>query len=661
MRNLSQHEIGSLIANLCVAEDWTKVFVSEEFSTEHIHNVLFSGRVVLGHFEKVFSLPGGICRHSGIRNATLHNCEVGNDVFIENISNHISNYKINDGCYIQNVNIIVVEGRSMFGCNTPVSVLNETGGREVPIYPQLSSSLAYMIALYRHKKKTIENIGELIERYAKEHESDMGIIGKGVEIINTGTIRNVMIGDYAKVVNVLRLENGTISSNRFAPVRVSDGVIANDFIFSSGSSISEASKITRCFVGQSCHISHSFSAHDSLLFSNCNFENGEACAVFAGPFTVSVHKSSLLIAGMFSFLNAGSGSNQSNHMYKLGPIHQGIVERGSKTTSDSYILWPAKIGAFSLVMGRHYRHPDTTDLPFSYLIEKSDETFLIPGVNLRSVGTIRDAQKWPKRDKRTDTDFLDLINYNLLSPYTIQKMIKGRKILSELRMVSGESCEIYTYRSSKIKNSSLRNGISLYEKAINKFFGNSLLKRLESTDFKDIEQIRQQLEPIHPFGKGEWVDLSGLIVPKSEVDKLIEEIDNKSTTLSQIEERFRQLHADYYNMEWTWAYETMESYYSIKLSEITVEQIRSLVNLWKESVISLDEMLYKDAMKEFSITSMTSFGVDGSEEEKLGDFEMVRGELSSNPFVSAVTRHIEVKSELAEELLGRISHISKQA
>lgn len=74
---------------------------------------------------------------------------------------------------------------------------------------------------------------------------------------------------------------------------------------------------------------------------------------------------------MFSFLNAGSGSNQSNHMYKLGPIHQGVVDRGSKTTSDSYILWPAHIGAFSLVMGRHVSHSDTSRLPFSYLIENA--------------------------------------------------------------------------------------------------------------------------------------------------------------------------------------------------------------------------------------------------------------------------------------------------
>ena len=89
------------------------------------------------------------------------------------------------------------------------------------------------------------------------------------------------------------------------------------------------------------------------------------------------------------------------------------MERGAKTTSDSYILWPARVGAFSLVMGRHVNHADTSNLPFSYLIEQRNTTYLVPGVNLRSVGTIRDAQKWPKRDKRKDPNRLDYINYNL--------------------------------------------------------------------------------------------------------------------------------------------------------------------------------------------------------------------------------------------------------
>ena len=64
-------------------------------------------------------------------------------------------------------------------------------------------------------------------------------------------------------------------------------------------------------------------------------------------------------------------------------------------------------------MGRHVNHSDTSNLPFSYLIEQNNTTYLVPGVNLRSVGTIRDAQKWPKRDGRTDSNKLDFINYNL--------------------------------------------------------------------------------------------------------------------------------------------------------------------------------------------------------------------------------------------------------
>ena len=657
MRNLTQHEIDSLIANHCVAEDWTQIFVSEEFSPEHLSFTRFSGRITLGRFVKTFQLAGGLCRHSGIRNATLHHCDIGNDVLIENVANHISNYRIGDDCYIQNVNVIAVEGRSSFGNNVLVHVLNETGGREVPIYNELSSSLAYILAMYRHKKELINNLSELIQDYADQHAMEMGVIGQGVKILNTGTIKHVNIGTRAKIVNTARLENGTINSNAIAPVYVGDSVIATDFIFSSGSHIADAAKLVRCFVGQACHVSHNFSAHDTLMLANCSFENGEACSVFAGPFTSSSHRSSLLIAGMFSFMNAGSGSNQSNHMYKLGPIHQGIVERGSKTTSDSYILWPAKVGAFSLVMGRHYRHADTTDLPFSYLIEKSDETYLIPAVNLRSVGTIRDVKKWPLRDKRQDPAQLDSVNFNLLSPYTIEKMLKGRNQLLNLREVSGDSPDVYTLRSVRIKNASLRNGISLYEKAIHKFFGNSLIHRLGDKPYDSIEAVREALRPTHLKGEGSWVDLSGLIAPKSEIDRLIQDIEANRVTLYEIEARFRQLHADYYDMEWTWAYAAMQSFYGFDFESISIEQIRTLIETWKAAVISLDEMLYKDAMKEFSITSMIGFGVDGAEADKLQDFESVRGSFDADPFVAAVRKHITDKSELAEKTLHNLSSI----
>ena len=658
LRNLRPDEIATLRSQACRADDWNQVWVPEVFDIEYVNHVRFSGVVKLGAFRKAFTLPGGLVKHSGLRHVTLHNCTLGDNVLIENVQNYIANYRIGDDCFIQNINVMLVEGKATFGNNVEVSVLNETGGREVPIYDGLSASLAYIIALYRHRPALIERLRDMITAYTEGIASTEGTVGDKVKIVNTGTIRNVKIGDYATIENSARLENGSVNSKREAPVFIGDSVIAQDFIVSSGAKIADAAKIIRCFIGQACQVTHNFSAHDSLLFSNCAFENGEACAIFAGPFTVSMHKSSLLIAGMYSFLNAGSGSNQSNHMYKLGPIHQGTMERGAKTTSDSYILWPARVGAFSLVMGRHVNHADTSNLPFSYLIEQRNTTYLVPGVNLRSVGTIRDAQKWPKRDKRKDPNRLDYINYNLLSPYTIQKMFKGRSILKELKRVSGETSEIYSYQSAKIKNSSLNNGIRFYEIAINKFLGNSIIKRLEGINFQSNDEIRQRLKPDTEIGVGEWVDISGLIAPKSEIDRLLDGIENGSINrLKSINASFAEMHENYYTYEWTWAYNKIQEFYGLNPETVTAQDVVTIVKAWQKAVVGLDKMVYEDAKKEFSLSSMTGFGVDGSRDDMKQDFEQVRGDFESNTFVTAVLKHIEDKTALGNELIKRIEHI----
>ena len=655
-RKLNEDEIRLLQEHSCTADDWANIEVAQNFKTDYVFHTRFSGKVRLGVFEHEFTLAGGMKKHSGLYHTTLHNVTVGDNCCIENVKNYIANYEIGDYAFIENVDIILVDGCSKFGNGVEVAVLNETGGREVMMHDRLSAHQAYIMALYRHRPTLIEKMKAMVEKYADDNASTTGRIGSHVTIVDSGYIKNVKIGDHCKIEGAGRLKNGSLNSNEHAPIHIGYGVVCDDFIISSGSSVEDGTTLTRCFIGQACHLGHNYSASDSLFFSNCQEENGEACAIFAGPFTVTHHKSTLLIAGMFSFMNAGSGSNQSNHMYKLGPIHQGALERGAKTTSDSYILWPAKVGAFSLVMGRHVNNADTSNLPFSYLIEQQNTTYLVPGVNLRSVGTIRDAQKWPKRDKRKDPHRLDQINYNLLSPYTIQKMMKGRQILKDLRRVSGETSETYAYQSAKIKNSSLNKGIQLYETAIHKFLGNSLIKRLEETKFQSDGEIRDRLLPDTEIGSGEWVDVSGLIAPKSEIEKLMMDIESGMLTdVDGIHERFVEMHRNYYTYEWTWAYEKILSFYGLQAESITAKDVTMIVKKWQEAVVGLDKMVYADAKKEFSLSAMTGFGADGSREEQELDFEQVRGVFESNPFVTAVLQHIEVKTALGNELIERIS------
>lgn len=657
-RQLTPQEISVLAGNGCVCEDWSRVLVrwGKESFTDRIVNVTFSGDVRLGSFEGYHSFPGGISLRNGVRNAFLHNVTLGDRVLVRKTGEYIANYEIGDDSLVDNVDVLAVEGESTFGNGIEVSVLNETGGREVVMTDNLSAHTAYIMAMYRHRGLLHGKISGLAKAYAETKRAAVGKVGRGVRVCNCGVITDVAIGDYADINGAMRLHDGSINSNEFDPVTVGSGVRAEHFIFSSGSQIESNALLTRCFVGQACKLGHGYSASDSLFFSNCQGENGEACAIFAGPYTVTHHKSTLLIAGMFSFMNAGSGSNQSNHMYKLGPIHQGVLERGARTASDSYILWPARVGPFSLVMGRHVTHSDTTNLPFSYLIEKNNTTFLAPGVNLRSVGTIRDAKKWPRRDARKDPVKLDCINYNLLSPFTIQKMMKGLKTLDNLRYASGELSDLYSFHSTKITNSALTKGIGYYNIGIKKFLGNSLIKRLENLPRgASDEDLQAMLKPDTEIGHGQWVDVAGLIAPRSEVSQLIDDIESGKVADTQtINARFREMHDNYYTYEWTWAYDKIAEYFGINPATMTKAQAVEIVRQWMDAVVGLDRMVYEDARKEFSLAAMTGFGADGEREDKEHDFQHVRGDFDSNPFVQETLAHIERKTRLGEELIGRL-------
>jgi len=657
-RPLTAAEVNKLSAQGCTCSDWSKVQAADDFNPQCVKNTHFSGDVRLGLFQKEVRFSGGLVRPAGISNATIHNCFIGNNVYINQVKSYIANYIIEDDVVIENIDLMTVEGQTSFGNGTDAVVINEAGGREIPIYDQLSAQLAYVIALYRHRPKVIEKLRSMISQYVASVTSSMGLVGAGVKIINSRTIKNVKIGPAATIEAVSRLENGSINSCPQDPVYIGPDVFAHNFIACSGSKITDGAILSNCFVGQGTELAKQYSAENSVFFANCGGFHGEACSIFAGPYTVTHHKSTLLIAGLFSFLNAGSGTNQSNHMYKLGPVHQGIVERGSKTASDSYMLWPAKVGAFTVVMGRHYRNSDTSDLPFSYLIEHEDESVLAPGVNLRSVGTVRDARKWPKRDHRKDPKKLDLINFKLLSPYTIQKMLNSCKLLRNLKATGIETAGYFTYQGVKIKNDSIVKGIRLYEIGIDKFLGNCLIHRLEGKQFATVSELRSALKPETDIGPGKWADLAGLFAPEEAVAKILDDIEaGKLANLDQITAAFAATHENYPAYEWAWVANVLQQRLGKTIDATGPKDIIEMINKWKSAVIELDNMLLADTQKEFAETIQTGYGIDGNFADRTADFANVCGTFETNAVAGEIKQHIDEKSRLADELIHRLQKI----
>ena len=591
-RPLTSEEIEVLKSNDCWAEDWTSVNVAEDFKPNFMHRVMLYGEVNIGAFNKNVEVSQGFVKHAGINNATLRNVTIGDDCLIENVGNFINNYTIGDDCYISNISTMETTEGATYGEGNLVSVLNEVGEGNVILFSDLNSQLAAFMVKHFSDKDLKEKIRQLIKTDIDNKMPERGQIGNNVKIVNTKEITNCIINDFCEVNGASRLSDCTLLGSAHGNVYVGTGVIAENSIIAEGASVINSVKIQDCYVGEACQLSNGFTASTSIFFANSYMSNGEACAAFCGPFTASHHKSSLLIGGMFSFYNAGSATNFSNHAYKMGPMHWGILERGSKTASGAYLLMPATLGSFSVCFGKLMHHPNTRNLPFAYLIADGDKMFLIPGRNITTVGLYRDIKKWPKRDLRAAENRKSIVNFDWLSPFSVGEILKGKKILESLREVTGDNVSQYLYHEYIIPASSLHKGIKYYDIALRIYMG-AVLKRVLKRD-------PSITPPATQTGIGDWDDLSGLLLPVSEEERIVNDLqDGTIDSIQQLIERFEEIDANYRQYQWAWTYKMVCDYYGI--SEITPEDADRIHEDYIKARRSWIAEIKKDAEKEYAM------------------------------------------------------------
>ena len=591
-RPLTSEEIEVLKSNDCWAEDWTSVNVAEDFKPNFMHRVMLYGEVNIGAFNKNVEVSQGFVKHAGINNATLRNVTIGDDCLIENVGNFINNYTIGDDCYISNISTMETTEGATYGEGNLVSVLNEVGEGNVILFSDLNSQLAAFMVKHFSDKELKEKIRQLIKTDIDNKMPERGQIGNNVKIVNTKEITNCVINDLCEVNGASRLSDCTLLGSVHGNVYIGTGVIIENSIIAEGSSVINSVKIQDCFVGEACQLSNGFTASASVFFANSYMSNGEACAAFCGPFTASHHKSSLLIGGMFSFYNAGSATNFSNHAYKMGPMHWGILERGSKTASGAYLLMPATLGSFSVCFGKLMHHPNTRNLPFAYLIADGDKMFLIPGRNITTVGLYRDIKKWPKRDLRALENRKSIVNFDWLSPFSVGEILKGKKILESLREVTGDNVSQYLYHEYIIPASSLHKGIKYYDIALRIYMG-AVLKRVLKRD-------PSITPPATQTGIGDWDDLSGLLLPVSEEERIVNDLqDGTIDSIQQLIKRFEEIDANYRQYQWAWTYKMVCDYYGI--SEITLEDANRIHEDYIKARRSWIAEIKKDAEKEYAM------------------------------------------------------------
>lgn len=570
-RPLTAAEIAALEALGNSAEAWEQLSVSEDFQPCQLLQSRFEGRVEIA---------------SGVRV----------------IRSRVANYRLGEGVLVECVTSLECRRPSAFGNGVGVATMNECGGRTVKIYDTMSAQAAYIMAVYRHRPQTIAALERMVEAYAAERTSEMGEVGSNSRLVGARFIREVRIGRDVVVDGASALENGTLCDG----VHIGVDVKAYDFIVAEYAALDNGVTLERCFVGESCRMDKGFTAAESLFFANSHCENGEAASIFAGPYTVSHHKSSLLIAGMFSFFNAGSCSNQSNHLFKSGAVHQAVHLRGCKFASGAYVMSPALEGAFTMIMGHHSYHHDTSALPFSYLIERDGHSRLMPGANLTSYGTVRDVEKWPARDRRKVGR--DVINFEEYNPYLTQAMLRAVDTLHALREQDPDAAE-YSYNKTLIRASALERGLRLYNKAIVAALGAMLGKGSDEARYD---------------GSGDWFDAAGQFITRREMERTLDDIDRGAlVSTEEVDNRFRVFAVHYDDYAHSWA---LRVYASLLGHVPTVEEINDAIAAGRNAHEAMRRMTDADRERDESLEMAVGYGLDAADEQqRIDDYRIVRG------------------------------------
>ena len=595
-RPLTSEEIEALQQNDCWAEDWTSVNVAEDFQPEFMHHVMMYGEVNIGSFNKMVNIDDAFQKHSGIRNATLANVTIGDDCLIENISDSIRNYDIGNETYISNIGVIKSAPLDSFGEGNHISVLSEAGEGNIMLFSGLTAPIAAYMLIIEKDKEAKMKLYQTIQDDINNRVPARGMIGDYVRITNTKEISGCVIQDYCDIANAEILTNCTLLGDCNEGAYVGTGVILENCIIGWDSTIDNAANLTDCFVGEYSLITDGFTAQSSLFFANSTMANGEACAAFCGPYAVSHHKGSLLIGGYFSFFNAGSSTNFSNHAYKMGPIHWGTLERGCKTASGAYLFMPVHIGAYTVCLGKTMTHPDTSLLPFSYLIGKDEKTILKPGRNLTTAGLYRDINKWPKRDHRHIAHCYSGVNKDWISTFIAQKLVRGKKLLQQLILNNGDEADKeYTYGGVVISNHDAHIGIEYYDAAL-KMYMKQALCDAEANGVCDINH--------KPIDMGDtitdWLDLGGMITSANTMSRFNENLKNgKFKDMASIQKEFKNIHYSYIDLEYPFAYLLILAYYHIEqITEQDAERIKQEGEKAKKWWLG---MIEQDAKKEFAL------------------------------------------------------------
>ncbi|MBN1498325.1 MAG: DUF4954 family protein [Spirochaetes bacterium] len=514
VRKLRDQEIALLKTQGNSADDWSSILVAPDFATDSIFSSSFYGACRLGRFDRhapagsdALHLPAGIYR------STIINSEIGDGCVIHDAGT-ISNCVVRDSAILLNNGSLSASGTCAFGNGTEIVVGNETGGREIASYAELTVAIADAIAKSRSDKDFLKSYADFIARYLEQCAAPCGYIGRNAVIRNTATIENSYIGDHVAVVGATMIRNSTILATPEEKTQISHGACVSSSCVQWGCEITSMAIVDTSVLCEHSHVERHGKVTMSIIGPNTGVAEGEVTSCLLGPF-VGFHHQSMLIAGIWpeGKGNVAYGANiGSNHTSK-SPDQEIWCGEGMFFGLGTNIKFPSDFtkAPYSIIATGIDTLPQKLAFPFSLINKPAAQTSgispsfneLFPGwVLANNIYSVRRNEgKYRKRNKARRSSF----EFGVFRPEIIDMMIEARDVLKNV----SRKKEIYTsgdiagIGKNFMTEESRKRGIEAYELYIEYY---ALSRMLECIADRQCDLKSGALDEIYEQSTGnlEW-------------------------------------------------------------------------------------------------------------------------------------------------------------
>jgi len=452
------------------AEDWKTVWVGAGFDPKRVSRCHFIGPNLLSESSSKAEVDG-VTFPTGLAHTTFSWSVIGKDVLIRNVR-LVHRTVVGDGSLLFDVGAVTRAKSDAFANGLEVLIAIETGGRETPLFAEMSVNDAWLLCRSRGNKGLLNSYREALASYVKAASAPCNVIGSNARITHTPVVRDLFLGDCAVIASAQQVDNVAVLSNAAEKTEISHGAIVKSSILQWGSEVTTGAIVDSSLLTEHSHVERHGKVTHSILGPNTGVAEGEVTSALLGPF-VGFHHQSLLIAALWpeGKGNVGYGANVgSNHTAKA-PDQEIWPGEGTFFGLGVNIKFPSDLtrSPYTIIASAVNMLPQRVEFPFSLI---NTPAAVIPGVSPAYTEIMpawvlsdniymvkRNEGKYAKRNKAKRTAF----DFEVFRPEIVDLMLDARKRLSA---ASGK--ELYTSKDveglgkSYLSESSRKKAVETY-------------------------------------------------------------------------------------------------------------------------------------------------------------------------------------------------------